>query len=61
MKKRIVSVLVISSLIFSFLIFYKGLNKSNLYKPKSEIRNIPKFKAFTFFEKEEINSEIIFY
>ena len=61
MKKRIVSVLVISSLIFSFLIFYKGLNKSNLYKPKSEIRNIPKFNAFTFFEKEEINSEIIFY
>tara|TARA_B100000035_G_scaffold290050_1_gene276877 strand:- start:11 stop:526 length:516 start_codon:yes stop_codon:yes gene_type:complete len=60
MKKRIFSILVISSLIFSFLIFYKGLNKSNFYEPKSEIQNIPKFKAITFFEKKEINSEIIF-
>ena len=60
MKQRIISVLVISSLIFAFLIFYKGLNKSNLYQPKSEIRNVPEFKAITFFEKEEINSESIF-
>ena len=60
MKQRIISVLVISSLIFAFLIFYKGLNKSNLYQPKSEIQNVPQFKAITFFEKEEINSGSIF-
>ena len=27
MKKRIISFLIISSLIFAFVIFYKGLNK----------------------------------
>ena len=45
---------------FMFVIFYKGLNKSMLYEPKSEIRNIPKFSATAFFENEKINSEDIF-
>src|SRR5210317_983715 len=43
MKKRIISFLIISSLIFAFVIFYKGLNKSSFYQPKSEIEEIPKF------------------
>jgi cytochrome c biogenesis protein CcmG/thiol:disulfide interchange protein DsbE len=45
MKKRIISFLIISSLIFAFVIFYKGLNKSSFYQPKSEIEEIPKFFA----------------
>ena len=60
MKKRIFSFLIIVSLISAFIIFYKGLNKSTLYEPKSEIKDIPEFLAITFFEKEEVNSKNIF-
>ena len=37
-----------------FVIFYKGLNKSILYEPMSEIKNIPKFSAKNFFENEKL-------
>ena len=50
MKKRIISFLIIVTFIFTFVIFYKGLNKSSFYEPKSEIKEIPKFfsKLSTF-------------
>ena len=60
MKRKIVSFLIISTLIFVFVIFYKSLNKSNFYKPKSEITNIPHFFAKSFSFKEEIDSKEIF-
>ena len=47
-------------MIFVFVIFYKSLNKSNLYKPTSNIKNIPQFLATSFHSKEETNSKKIF-
>jgi len=60
MKRRIISLLVVSSLIFVFIVFYKGLNKPSFYKPKSEISKIPKFFAKNFYSDEEIDSKKIF-
>ena len=60
MKKRIISFLIILSLIFVFIVFYKSLNKSSFYKPKSEISKIPQFFAKNFYLNEEIDSKKIF-
>ena len=60
MKNKIISILIIIPLILVFVIFYKGLNESNFYEPKSKIKNIPEFTALTFFKKEEVNSKNIF-
>ena len=60
MKKRIFFSLVAVLIIFIFVVFYRGLNKSNFYEPKSKIKNIPEFSAITFFQKQEINSKNIF-
>ncbi len=60
MNRKGISVLIISLLIFVFLIFYKGLNKSGFYEPKSEITNIPKFIAKNFYTKEGEDSKKIF-
>ena len=60
MKKRLIFFILISFLIFVFLIFYKSLDKSTLYEPKREIENIPKFTAKFFFEDIEISTEKIF-
>ena len=44
-----------------FLIFYKGLQNSNIYQPKIEIeKNIPTFKTKIFDSNDEINSKEIF-
>ena len=60
MKNRIISLLIIVSLILVFIIFYKSLNKSSLYEPKSKINNIPEFSAITFYEKKVLYSKDIF-
>ena len=60
MKNRIFFSLVAALLIFIFVVFYRGLNKSSFYEPKSKIKNIPEFSAITFFQKQEINSKNIF-
>jgi len=60
MKNKLISFFIIASLILIFVIFFKGLNKSSLYEPKSKIENIPEFSAITFFQKEEINTKNIF-
>jgi len=60
MKKKFIIFFIISTIIFTFIIFYKGLNKSGLYEPKSEIKNIPIFFAKSFFLEKEINSTEIF-
>ena len=60
MKNRIISLIIIVSLIFVFVIFYKSLNKTTLYEPKSEIKVIPEFKTKIFFENKEITTAKIF-
>ena len=60
MKNKISLFLIIISLIFVFIIFYKGLSKTTLYEPESRIQNIPEFTSVTFFKKEETNSKKIF-
>lgn len=60
MKNKIISFSSILILLFIFVIFYKGLNKSNIYEPQSDIKNIPEFSIKTFFEKKDINSKDVF-
>ena len=61
MKNKTIIIIVISFFIFVFLIFYKGLNNSNVYKPSdNENKIIPKFSAYSFFENKLIDSENIF-
>ena len=60
MKKKIISFLITSLLIFIFIIFYKGLNRSNFYKPKIEIKDIPQFSAIHFYSKKKVDSKNIF-
>ena len=60
MKNRIIFIIIIISLICAFVIFYKGLSKSNSYEPKSKIKDIPEFTTTTFFENKKVNSKNIF-
>ena len=60
MRNRIAYFLLIVFFIFVFLIFYRGLNNSNLYTPKTDLKNIPEFTSKTFFKKKIINSKDIF-
>ena len=60
MRNRIVYFLLIIFFIFVFVIFYKGLNNSNLYTPKTDVKNIPEFASKTFFKKKSLNSKDIF-
>ena len=60
MKNKFFYFFIFVLLTLIFLIFYKSLNKSNLYEPKSEINKIPEFVTTNFFDKEEINSKNIF-
>ena len=43
-----------------FVIFYKGLNNSNLYIPNTDLKKIPEFSTKTLIKKKIINSENIF-
>ena len=60
MKNRIIFFILIISLIFIFIIFYKSLNKSTLYKPESKLNDVPEFFAKTLFEGKELSSKKIF-
>jgi len=61
MKNRIYLIFTTSFFIFCFVIFYKGLNNSNIYTPKSDAKkNIPTFIAKDFYSKNKISSEKIF-
>ena len=59
MRKKIISFSIFSVLIFIFVIFYKGIDKSGFYEPKSEIKDIPKFITSKDFPKEiDIRGEV---
>jgi cytochrome c biogenesis protein CcmG/thiol:disulfide interchange protein DsbE len=61
MKNKFSLFVVIIILIFSFVIFYKGLNTQNTYIPKvNEKKNTPTFKAKDFDSDTYINSDKIF-
>ena len=60
MIKKITPFLIVSAFLLVFIIFYKKLNKTNLYNPKIEIKNIPNFFALSFDTQEKIDSKKIF-
>tara|TARA_B100000767_G_scaffold250579_1_gene252905 strand:- start:77 stop:592 length:516 start_codon:yes stop_codon:yes gene_type:complete len=60
MRNRIVYFLLITFFIFAFVIFYRGLDNSNLYTPKTDLKNIPEFSSETFLKKKLLNSKDIF-
>ena len=51
MKNRIVYYLLVIFFVFIFVIFYRGLNNSNLYTPNTNIKIIPEFTSETLFKK----------
>jgi cytochrome c biogenesis protein CcmG, thiol:disulfide interchange protein DsbE len=62
MKNNIYFIIITSFFIFCFVIFYKGLNHSNIYTPESNIKkNIPIFNARDLYSNKKINSEEIFF
>ena len=60
MRNRIIYFLFIIFFIFVFVIFYRGLDNSNLYTPNTNIKSIPEFTSETLFKKKSINSKEIF-
>ena len=67
MKNKFSFFIIVIFLSFCFVIFYKGLNNSNIYVPKiKDTKNLPvfeakDFKSNTFFSSEDIFKEDIFY
>ena len=61
MKNKLVPSAIIISFIIVFLIFYKGLEETNIYTPKSEIKkDIPNFSSEFFFTNKSVNSLEVF-
>jgi cytochrome c biogenesis protein CcmG/thiol:disulfide interchange protein DsbE len=61
MKNKFFLIVIILFLFFCFIIFYKGLDNSNVYKPNiNQEKNIPNFVAKDFFLKNEVDSVKIF-
>ena len=61
MKNRIFLIVISFFFIFCFIIFYKGLNNSNIYIPKiNNIKTIPVFNAKDLYLEKEMNSSEIF-
>tara|TARA_B100001063_G_scaffold244658_1_gene278003 strand:+ start:823 stop:1341 length:519 start_codon:yes stop_codon:yes gene_type:complete len=61
MKNKIFPIIVTTFFLAIFLIFYKGLQKSNIYVPETNIgKNIPVFRIKTFDNNNQINSRDIF-
>ena len=61
MKNKLIPSIIIISFITVFLIFYKGLQETNIYTPNSEIKkDIPIFSSVKFDSKENVSSSEIF-
>jgi len=61
MKNKILPVIVTLIFIMIFVIFYKGLQDTNIYTPETSSNNkIPTFSAQLFYSNEIINSSEIF-
>ncbi len=61
MKNKLLPLSLITIFIIIFLIFYKGLQETNIYTPKSEInKNIPFFSVELFNSEKIVTSSDIF-
>ena len=61
MKNRLLLIFIISIFTIIFIIFYKGLQITNIYTPETKINNkIPIFSAKLFYSKKLINSSELF-
>jgi len=61
MKNKFLFPIIILSLVFCFVIFYKGLDDSNTYIPQKYVeKKIPFFIAKDLYSQIEISSEKIF-
>ena len=61
MKNKILLSLIILFLIFCFIVFFKGLNKSNIYVPKLKFeKSLINFKSKDLLSEIEISSDQIF-
>ena len=60
MKNRIVHYLLVIFFVFVFVIFYRGLNNSNLYTPNTNIKIVPEFRSETLLKKKSVDSKDIF-
>lgn len=61
MKNKLIFSVLVLFLGFFYLIFYQGLNNSNIYEPKIENKKtIPFFQAKDFFLNSQIDSNKVF-
>ena len=61
MKNKSILLIIIIFLVFCFVVFYKGLNVSNIYSPNiNDKKTIPFFKAKDFNSNTYLNSTKIF-
>ena len=61
MKNKFFPISIISIFIIIFIIFYKGLQNTNIYYPETKVNNqIPKFSAELFYSKKLINTSELF-
>ena len=61
MKNKILPFFIIIIFSLIFIIFYKGLEDSNIYTPDINVKNdIPKFDTKDFFSEENLKSSNIF-
>jgi len=58
MKNKIYLFAIVIFLIFCFVIFYNGLNSSNVYTPKiNQKQKLPIFEAKDFYTNKSVSSE----
>jgi len=61
MKNKVLPFFLIIIFIFIFIIFYKGLQDTNIYTPKTKINYVvPKFEANLLYSNKTVNSSEIF-
>ena len=61
MRNKLLPISISSIFIIIFVIFYKGLQDTNIYTPEEKINNeIPSFSAKLFYSNKEVNSSEIF-
>lgn len=61
MKNKLLPLFLVLIFIIIFIIFYRGLQNTNIYTPETKINNeIPSFSAELFDSKKLINSSEIF-
>ena len=61
MKNKLLPISIASIFIIIFIIFYKGLQDTNIYTPESKINNqVPTFSAKLFYSNKVVSSSEIF-